>query len=102
VAVDSAGNVYVPDGGNNTIRKGDLALMITSSGASFGFNGVEFGFSLNGGPNGQTVVVEASSDLASWLPIWTNTFTFPAALNFTDPQSGALSHEFYRAVTPHP
>ena len=39
---------------------------------------------------------EASPDLVSWLPIWTNTFTGP----FSDPQSNVSSNRFYRAHVP--
>ncbi|MCI0535309.1 MAG: hypothetical protein L0Z50_08775 [Verrucomicrobiales bacterium] len=40
----------------------------------------------------------ASTDLAIWLPIWTNTFA--GTLNFSDPASGVFSNRFYRAHTP--
>jgi hypothetical protein len=60
-----------------------------------GFCG-QFGFSLTG-PTGQSVVVEASTDLASWLPLWTNTFA--ADLKFSDPQSGVYSNRFYRLTS---
>ena len=96
VVSDSAGNLYVPDFGNNTIRKGVPAIVITSSGPSFGFHGGQFDFELTG-PAGQSVVVESSTDLVSWLPIWTNTFT--GALQFSDPESGVYSNRFYRAHT---
>ena len=99
VAVDSAGNVYVGD--NVTVQRaeGYPALMILNSGPGFGFNpdGTGFGFILTG-QAGHVVVVEASTDLVRWLPIWTNTFT--GALNFIDRQSGAYSNRFYRAYTP--
>ena len=83
--MDSTGNVYVADSGNNTIRKGYPALTIPSSGSSYGFNSGNFGFSLTGGLAGKSVVVEGSTDLVSWLPLWTNTLTGP--LDFSDPQS---------------
>ena len=98
MVVDSAGNLYVPDFGNYTIRKGYPPLVMTSSGSGFGFNGGQFGFTLTG-PSGQSVVVESSSDLLNWLPLWTNTLTFPAPLTFSDPQSGVYSNRFYRAFT---
>ena len=49
------------------------------------------------GPPGQLVIVEVSTDLLNWLPIWTNTFAGP--LNFSDLQSG-VSKRFYRAHLP--
>jgi sugar lactone lactonase YvrE len=94
VAVDSAGTLYVTDSANNTIRKGYPPLAITSSGPSFGFSGGQFSFQL-AGPAGQLVVVEASTDLVNWLPLWTNTVA--GALNFSDPQGGTHSNRFYRA-----
>ncbi len=97
VAVDSAGNVYVADKENQTIRRGFLALGILSSGPGFGFDAGRFGFVLTG-PMGRLVVVEASDDLADWLPISTNTFT--GGLPFTDPQSGAAPQRFYRVRSP--
>jgi hypothetical protein len=96
VVVDSAGNLYVPDYGNYAIRKGTPPLIIGSSGSGFGVNGGQFGFALTG-PSGQSVVVESSTDLVNWLPLWTNTLTFPAALTFSDPQIGVNSNRFYRA-----
>ena len=96
IVVDSEGNLYVADWGNSTIRKGYPALVITSSGPSFGFNGGQFGFDLTG-PAGKVVVVEASTDLVSWLPLWTNTLASP--LHFADPESGATSTRFYRGHT---
>jgi NHL repeat len=93
VAVDSAGNVYVADFYLSTIRKGSPALTIANS----GFSGDHFGFNLTG-PAGRAVIVEASTDLVSWLPIWTNTVT--DALNFSDQQTGFSSNRFYRAHLP--
>jgi hypothetical protein len=100
VAVDSAGNVYVADTVNHTIRKGypeNVPAVFITSAQGFGFNGGLFGFNLTG-PVGRLVVVEASTDLVSWMPIWTNTFA--GALNFSDPQSAVFSHRFYRAQSP--
>jgi len=44
------------------------------------------------------VVVEASLDLVSWLPLWTNTFA--PDHQFSDPQRGVYSNRFYRLVAP--
>jgi hypothetical protein len=95
VVVDSSGNLFVADGSNNTIRKGYPELIIanwTSFAPSLSFSII--------GPGGQTVVVDASTDLVSWLPIWTNTLTFPAPVRFTDPATSANSSRFYRAQNP--
>ena len=95
LAVDGDGNIYVADFYFNTISKGFLAPRIFNR----GFIGDQFSFDLTG-PSGRSVVVEASADLTSWRPLWTNTFTFPAALNFSDPQNGASSTRSYRARVP--
>jgi len=97
VAVDNAGNIYVADAGNNTIRKGHPTPRILSSESGFGINDGLFGFVLTG-PERRLVVVEASTDLANWLPLWTNTFA--GALNFSEPRSGVYSNRFYRARLP--
>jgi hypothetical protein len=82
IAVDGAGNLYVADSGNNTIRKGSPALLITASGHDFGLDAGHVGLRFPG-PIGKSVVVEGSTDLVSWLPIWTN--TVGSALKFSDP-----------------
>ena len=93
VAVDSTGNLYVADFYFNTIRKGYPPPKIFN----FGFSGGQFRFDL-AGPPGLSVIVEASPDLVSWLPISTNTFT--GTVNFSDPQSAISSHRFYRTRLP--
>lgn len=93
VALDGDGNVYVADFYFNTIRKGFPAPMILNA----GFNVGQFSFVLTG-PTGHLVVIEASTELVSWLPIWTNTFAGP--LNFSDPQSGIYSNRYYRTHLP--
>ncbi len=98
VAVDSAGNVFVADESNHTIRKGFPAPVgCRLSGPGFLGNSSPFGFLLSG-PTGALVVVEGSTDLLNWLPLWTNTFA--GDLQFTDPQSSTHSNRFYRAQLP--
>ncbi len=97
VAVDSAGSLYVADSWNNTIRKGYPALLIVASGQNFGSDAASVSLKFPG-PPGKSVVVEGSTDLVSWLPIWTN--TPGGALKFSDPQSGVFSKRFYRARLP--
>jgi hypothetical protein len=93
VAVDIAGNLYVADFYFNTIRKGYPPPRLSNSGFAAG----QFRFDLTG-PPGQSVIVETSSDLLSWLPIWTNTSA--GTFGFSDPQTGVSSKRFYRARLP--
>jgi DNA-binding beta-propeller fold protein YncE len=88
IAVDNAGNLYVADFYFSTIRKGYPPPKISN----FGLVAGQFRFDLTA-PPGQPVIVEASPDLMSWLPIWTNTSPF----SLSDPQSGNFSNRFYRA-----
>ncbi len=55
-----------------------------------------FYFTITGAPQ-QTVIVEASTNLMSWAPIWTNTLSQTASTNFTDTQSAKYHSRFYRA-----
>lgn len=93
VALDGAGTLYVADYFLSTIRKGYPPPRILN----FGFIGGQFRFDLTG-PPGLSVIVEASPDLVSWLPIWTNTFV--NALEFIDSQGSAAPNRFYRARFP--
>jgi hypothetical protein len=45
------------------------------------------------------VVIDASTNLETWLPLWTNTIG-AGALYFNDPQSSTYPNRFYRAHTP--
>jgi streptogramin lyase len=96
VAVDSAGNLYVADLGNNTIRKGFAATEIVST--ALEFSGGNFGFNLTG-PSEHHVVIDASTDLLNWLPITTNTLgSDPICVS--DPKSGLYPIRYYRARIP--
>ncbi len=105
VAVDASGTVYIADDGNNLIRSGhevppppgSLARLIITSGPSLGFYNGQFRFML-AGPVGGSVVVESSTDLVNWTPVWTNNaFT---DLIFIDPQSSSPGSRFFRAYLP--
>ena len=77
----------------DTIRKEYPAPMILNS----GFIGDQFSFDPTG-PTGHLVIIEASSELLNWQPIWTNAFS--PDLNFSDQQSGVYSDRFYRTHQP--
>lgn len=59
-----------------------------------------FGFSITG-TNGQVVIVEACTNLAScsWFPVQTNTLVY-GVFNFTDPQWFNYSSRLYRVRSP--
>ena len=53
-----------------------------------------YGFTISGVTN-QTIVVEASTNLSNWQPIWTNTLS-AVSTNFVDPQWLNHPRRFYR------
>ena len=96
VSVDSAGNLYVPDWGNNTIRKGMPPSsvpppILQPPNLSAG----QFGFGITGLP-GLPVSIESSTNLSSWQLI--TTFVLVGGTNYysasPNPAPGA---QFYRA-----
>jgi hypothetical protein len=66
--------------------------------AAFGVQTNQFGFNINWA-SGQTVVVEASTDLISWQPVGTNTITGGSSY-FSDPQWTNYPGRFYRLRSP--
>ena len=87
---------YTVGGANNasswfveTVLRQPLAISDTLYSA----NG-QFGFSA-GGPAGQGVVIEASTDLRTWTPLQTNTLG-AAPLSFSDLQTALFRTRFYR------
>lgn len=65
---------------------------------NFGIQSGQFGFNISASI-GQTIVVESSADLATWLPLTTNTLTAPT-LYWSDPQLLNQSTRFYRLRSP--
>jgi streptogramin lyase len=98
IAVDAKGGVFVADQNNNTIRIGFPPPAILTTPPPFGVNAAQFSFSLTG-PTAQSVRILASSDLQTWLPIWTNAFG-PGTLLFTDPQPASAPARFYWVQLP--
>ena len=93
VTVDSEGNLYVADFYFNTIRRGIVTTRLVNYGLANGL----FRFSIDG-PSGHTFILEDSSDLVNWLPIWTN-FYYRTTLGHS---SGVISNRFFRARIPWP
>jgi uncharacterized delta-60 repeat protein len=55
-----------------------------------------FGFNTRGAP-GQVVLIEASTNLLTWVPVQTNIVTTGGVFFFSDPDSSQFAHRFYRA-----
>ena len=98
LTVDAKGSVFVADTGNNCIRIGYLPPSILTTAPPFGVSQGQFGFNLTG-PTGQLFLVEASSDLMNWHPVWTNAFGYGPLL-FTNGFSASPPGLFYRAHLP--
>jgi hypothetical protein len=71
-------------------------VLIQSSGTEFGFTNGTFGFNVYSPPE-SNVVIQGSSDLRAWVPLQTNTVS-NGLLHYSDPQSAAVPHRFYRAL----
>ena len=83
-----------PANGEIIITAVPTPLVITTTGAAFGFTNGAFGFNFIG-PSGSNVVIQASTELQTWIPLQTNLLgTGP--LYFSDPQSTNNVQRFYR------
>jgi len=91
VAVDDAGNLYVADFDNDTIRKGSPALILEP----YFLAGGDFHL-LVVGPPGSEAVISVSTNLRTWEPVLTN-FLTGGYLNFTDTSVSNFHFHFYRA-----
>jgi hypothetical protein len=72
-----------------------LPPAIITTNTDFGFTNGVFGFDLTG-PSGASVVIQASTDLQTWIPLQTNLLG-SGPLYFSDPQSTTNVQRFYRA-----
>jgi hypothetical protein len=70
-----------------------VATIITN--AAFGLTNGSFGFDLSG-PSGSNVVIEASTNLGTWISLHTNLLG-SGLLHFSDSQSSTNRQRFYRA-----
>ena len=96
VAMDSAGNLYVPDWSNHTIRKGMPASSVPPPILQPpSLNAGLFGFWITGLP-GLAVNIESSTNLSSWQLI--TTFLLVGGTNYySDIPNPAQGAQFYRA-----
>ena len=75
-------------------------LVILVNDPRFGFSSNRFGFKFSG-TAGQVVILETSTDLATWTSVGTNTIG-ATPLYFSDPYSGNFPQKFYRLQTTAP
>jgi hypothetical protein len=103
VAVDGAGNVYVVDSAESRITRGALAPSATplrfdtSAGSVTVSNGL-FHARVTG-PSAVSLVLETSTDLRSWIPIQTNSFS-TGSLGVAVPVTSAPSLFFRARLAP--
>ena len=83
-----------PLDGETIITAGPTPLAITT-GAAFGFTNGVFGFDV-AAPSGANVVVQASTDLQSWIPLQINLLG-SGPIYFSDARSTTNVQRFYRA-----
>jgi hypothetical protein len=72
-----------------------VSVAIITTNAAFGFTDGVFGFDV-AGPSGSNVVIQASTDLQTWIPLQTNLLA-TGLFYFSDAQSPANVKRFYRA-----
>jgi hypothetical protein len=78
---------------SSTATPGSLAIITTN--AAFGFTNGVFGFNVSG-PVGASVIIQASTDLQTWIPLQTNLLG-SGPLYFSDAQAPTNVQRFYRA-----
>ena len=81
-------------GGRLNLRKALTPIRLTGFAAA---NSGPFQLHLSAATN-LTCVIQVSADLASWLPVFTNTTSASGTFDFTDNHSTSSPRRFYRAV----
>jgi subtilisin family serine protease len=81
-------------GGRLNLRKALRTILVATIPAT---NGGPFQLRVSGGLN-RTCVVEATTNLTSWSPVFTNTASTNGTFDFTDSQSTNWPQRFFRAT----
>lgn len=100
-----AGGNFTTIGANTNVFNGiaqinlsvtPACLAIVTTNAAFGLANGVFGFDM-AGPTGSNVIIQASTNLQTWIPLQTNLLT-NGLLYFSDPQFPTNTPRFYRGV----
>jgi hypothetical protein len=73
-----------------------LQVVPSTTFQTFSLTNGNFQFALVG-PTGASCLIEATTNLFNWTPLFTNT-PFNGTLNFIDPQTPQFPKRFYRAT----
>jgi secreted PhoX family phosphatase len=96
LAVDGAGNLFIADTGNDTIRKGFPASSVPRPVLQTpSVRAGQFGFGITGLPN-LAVVVQSSSNLIQWQNVSGNYYVLVNGTNFYPGPNPPQSNQFYR------
>jgi len=98
-------NLTAGQAGNYTVVVRNFAGSVTSQVVTVRFAlGVPLGHGFDGprfrvtGPAGQEYVIQATTNLLSWDPVFTNSSTTLSPINWTDLNSPLFSNRLYRVV----
>jgi BspA type Leucine rich repeat region (6 copies) len=72
---------------------------VPAGNGNLGIKNGQFGFNLTG-PTNATIVVEASTNLSTWIPVSTNIFSSSGTSSFSDPQWTNYPGRYYRFRAP--
>lgn len=95
------GAVTDQDPGNNSSQVMGTVTASPHVTLSGSINSGLFQLSITAPPN-STYVIQASSDLGTWVPVSTNTAGSDGTIIYSDPASSTLQSRFYRAVQQAP
>jgi uncharacterized repeat protein (TIGR03803 family) len=81
-----------------TLSVTNVPLAFATGGGALSFSGGQLSIVLTNLAGQGAIVIEASTDLMNWTPIFTNPPAF-GSLDFTDPDGAAYAYRYYRALT---